>query len=172
MKCAMIIVFVYLFSLISFTSLEAKTTAQPRYLFILSAQAATVEIDHGKTQLVMKNIDPFILWFTDRPIRQAGFTPVKKFIANWHTAFAEVPPNAGMVYLNMKKDKIGAPQPVAVELRHPHWKNKQLIFSIKFLTEKVNLSQGKTLRHVHLFIDPPAARLTDFHECPMEAVLG
>lgn len=70
----------------------------PQWLFAQSAGSASLEVaDDGSVRLVLRDVDPHTLAFTDRPARQASTSTVERLVAEWDTAFGADPPNAAVV---------------------------------------------------------------------------
>lgn len=139
----------------------------PSYLFVLSAQSGVIQKINNSYSLTLQGIDPHVLWFTDRPVRKAGFLPVKAFIHNWSKGFKNTPPNAGVIHIDMVYNQHGKQQPLAVELSKPIFNGKLLTFTIKSLHGDKHIPNFQQLKHIKLFIDPPGPRLMDFHQQPL-----
>lgn len=163
------------FCAFSTTNIKSQQ-AQPSYLFVLSAEKGRITATADQYYLLLKQVDPHTLWFTDRPMRKAGFLETKKFIANWSNAFGGDSPNAGLVHAEISVDSNGQHVPLAIELISPVLDsvNGDIRFQILLLnTSADNQSKNsialkaQSFSQVHLFIDPPAARLMDFHEAPI-----
>lgn len=139
----------------------------PSYLFVLSAQQGVIAEVRQRYVLTLKKVDSHVLWFADRPIRKAGFVSIGDFIASWSEGFRGDPPNAALVHVDMLFDKNGHQQPVAVEISHPSYNGRVVTFQLKVLHGDASKLTQQILNLPKLFIDPPAARITDFHQCPM-----
>ncbi len=133
------------------------------YLFVESADKATIKIIPGKDKtytIVLKNIDPFVTYFSDRPIRDAGELSIEKFIEMWHhknvNSFRENPPNA---VLHAKKGGFFSDVQVfnfAIIVTEPYYDKKSgtLSFTAKPLPGNVDsLPESETFHHVSIFID-------------------
>lgn len=160
----------FLMLMLTLTSLPTLSqTKKPQYLFILSARSGVFYHKNTTTYLQLNHVDSHTLWFTDRPNRKAGFIPTQQLIQRWKIGFKNVPPNAGLIHADMAYQKHGSQQPLALEISQPIIKNHHIIFRVITLSgdTKLMLNKHKKMRHLTLFIDPPAARLVDFHEMPM-----
>lgn len=85
-------------------------------------------------------------------------------------------PNAGLVHAETSVDSNGHQVPLAIELISPvlNSANGDIRFQILLLTTSADnqskqsiAKKPQSFSQVHLFIDPPAARLMDFHEAPI-----
>jgi hypothetical protein len=98
------------------------------WLFIQTAESAQFD---GKT-LTLKNINPSVVMFTDRPARAAEAIPTAAFLASWDKggakSFQSDPPNAG---LTMLVD--GKLQTATVELKLPHLEGTTLTYAVRVL---------------------------------------
>ena len=101
----------------------------------------------GKT-LTLKNINPSVVMFTDRPERMAEALPTAKFLTYWDQggtkSFQSNPPNAGMTFL-----VDGKLQTATVELTEPRLDGTTLTFKVRVIEGTVPAA-GKT---TSLFID-------------------
>ena len=151
---------------IMFSTFAARAPEPLHYLFVLSAEQGHIIQLHHKYQLVLTKLDPNVLWFTDRPNRKAGFVTLANFIERWHIGFKNIPPNVGLVHIDMSYQYANQQQPLALEASQPRLINNKLIFKIKSLIKHQQL-KTQQLKNIKLFIDPPAARLLDFHQMPL-----
>lgn len=137
-------------------------------LLVVSSQAGTIGTgDGGGDALVLEGVDPQTLWFTDRPQRLAGVMPTATLVDSWPGYFASSAPNAAFTF--RATPQTSAPTaPIPVELGAPVNRGGSLSFPVTVLEGASLPSPGTTIEGVRLFIDPPAARLTDFHEDPMQ----
>jgi len=121
-------------------------------LFVLSASSGEVQKVQGHYLLKLDEVDPRVLWFTDRPIRHAGFVPTKRFIAAWDQSFGGGDsPNAAMVHVEVSAQVHGKQEPMAMALDHPVLKGNHLEFTVNHL-QGDKILQGR-IQHVRLFID-------------------
>ena len=75
----------------------------PNWLLSHAASAGTlVKKSDGGYTLTLTGIDPHMMAFTDRPIRDAVIVPAGELIVNWPNLFADSPPNAVLVEHNPK----------------------------------------------------------------------
>jgi len=117
-----------------------------QYLFVQTAQGATMD----KEKLILKNVSPTVIFFSDRPKRIAGHMTIEDFVLDWQedtskNSFKADPPNAVLSIFD--KDEV---EDVVVELKNPQLKNNDLVYQIKVLEDDKPLPSGP----VSLFIDP------------------
>jgi hypothetical protein len=143
-------------------------SAGPEWLLVHSSTSAKIVTtsDDGSL-LTLSQPDNSVLMFTDRPERRTALISVDEMMSDWDAWFAGDPPNAAL------SDGSEDPNFVVMTLSNPRrLANKDLQFNITVDTnEPMNLVSDAT-GEVHLFIDPPAARLTDFHQAPMSTPSG
>jgi len=67
-------------------------------------------------------MDDKVLYFSDRPVRKAGFITMTQFMGDWakgNNSFQANPPNAAIVHAALKTNKKGIAQAIHVELTNP-----------------------------------------------------
>ncbi len=127
------------------TALAADEKIQ--LMFVQSAESLKAD---GKT-LRLVNVSPQAIYFTDRPVRQAGHVSMSDYMKEWTAAagpnnFAADPPNATLsVYEPGKSENTLT----VVEISNPKLEGKDLIYSYKLIEGKVPATGGVT----SLFID-------------------
>jgi hypothetical protein len=134
-----------------------------RYLFIQSASKIKIVANkkHPNTyKITLKNVNPYVTCFSDRPYRNTRMIPTEKFVELWHqqreNSFLRNPPNAGLIATQtnfFSKDKL---MNFVVELTEPHYnaKAKTLTYIVKPVPGSTTLTLAPmTLHNVLLFID-------------------
>jgi hypothetical protein len=117
-------------------------TNNPGYLFVMSGTSGSSD---GET-LTLNGV-PGVVYFTDRPARQAGQISLSKFVEMWSNgggSFKADPPNAVLSILSESTN-----QNIVIELQDPSIKRDVVSFKIKIL-------QGtalKKFKESSLFID-------------------
>lgn len=101
------------------TMQSTKANKQVQILFVMSAQSGVIKKASNGYALTLYQVDPKTLWFTDRPIRKAGFISTHKFIALWPKEFKASQPNGAMVHVGMKAKLNGVTHAMAMELENP-----------------------------------------------------
>lgn len=114
-------------------NLKKPATAKTAYLFVLSAKTGDIKKAANGYTLTLNNVDPHVLWFTDRPNRKAGFVSTDKFISHWAKSFKSSSPNAAMVHVGLSAQVNGKTQPMAMELTMPQFSHGSLTFEIQSL---------------------------------------
>ena len=102
------------------TSIKANQEAS--FLFVLSAKTGVITKSDAGYTLTLQGMDDKVLYFSDRPVRQAGFIAMTQFMGDWangNNSFAVNPPNAAIVHTALKTNTEGVAQAIAVELTHP-----------------------------------------------------
>lgn len=113
------------------------------WLFVQTAGSVSLE----GNSLILKEISPQTLMFTDRPERMTGDAPTAKFVEFWTSGksdFEKDPPNATLsVVVN------GQPQLSVMELTNPQLNGDILTYTVKLL-DGTPPASGQA---VSLFID-------------------
>jgi len=107
--------------------------------------AAAVSLKDGK--LVMRDVEPSTVCFTDRPNRLAGYMPTEAFIPLWKTgkdSFLKDPPNG-----NLSVFKGAEVTDLVVELSNPTYDGSTLTYDVKVLEGDPSVEGGSC----SLFID-------------------
>ncbi|MFT3924340.1 MAG: hypothetical protein QM778_17520 [Myxococcales bacterium] len=126
---------------------EASKKPKPQYMFVQNADG--VKVEGGK--LILQDVSPTTLYFTDRPVRTTGHTPTTDFLALWGKgtdSFAKDPPNATLSIFGQGADKDKVTD-VVVELSHPQLHGKDLVYDIHRLDGNLPAQGGPAA----LFID-------------------
>lgn len=138
-----IIVIVSIAMLCTLTGWDAKACDA---LFVQNAKAMSFD----GARLTLKQADPNIIWFCDRPVREAGHLTrdaFMKLVTEGEDSFAEKPPNAAVSIFSDDQDVIA----VVVELyAKPITSGKDFIFPVKVLDGELPKEGGA----VSMFIDP------------------
>jgi hypothetical protein len=108
--------------------------------------------DGGYT-FTMKGMDDKVLYFSDRPVRKAGFITITKFMGDWakgNNSFQANPPNAAIVHAALKTNEKGIAQAIPVELTNPVASNDGWVFQIKDIQGKISIG---SYEKISLFMD-------------------
>lgn len=141
-------------------SLQAPTSVQ--WLLTYGAGSATLTVEESGTgTLRLGEPDSTVLMFSDRPERRTATISIPALAAAWDTWFASSAPNAALV------DDASGDALAVVTLGRPTVEPDGVSFPVSDVTPDQAAGAVASDGPVHLFIDPPAARLTDFHETPM-----
>ena len=128
-------------------SLATAADAKVQLMFVQSA--ADLKADDKTLRLV--NVSPQTIWFSDRPVRQAGHMSLKDYMKEWTAAagpdnFSKDPPNATLsVYQQGKNENTLT----VVEISEPKIEGKDLVYRYKLIEGQM----PKTGSATTLFID-------------------
>jgi hypothetical protein len=116
-------------------------------MFVQSAEG--LKADDKTLRLV--NVSPQTVWFTDRPVRQAGHMPMSAYMQEWTAAagadnFSKDPPNATLSVYEQGKSENTL---VVVEISHPKLEGRDLVYRYKLLEGQMPKSGGAA----SLFVD-------------------
>ena len=140
-----------------------KNADKASYLFVQSA--GTVKIEASNThssvyKVTLKNVSPYVTYFSDRPYRNTSTMATEKFVELWHkpkgNSFLHNPPNADLVAIQTGFFSDHKLINFVVELSQPHYdaKSKTLTYIAKPLKgSDTPTIPSVTLHHVFLFID-------------------
>ena len=136
-----------------FASLSAlpthATAADAKVQLMFVQSAASFKADDKTLRLV--NVSPQTIWFTDRPVRQAGHATMPNYLKEWTAAagpnnFSKDPPNATLsVYEPGKSENTLT----VVKIFDPVVQGKDLVYRYTLIEGKVPTAGGAT----SLFID-------------------
>jgi hypothetical protein len=109
----------------------ANEEEEVQYLFVQTAKGASID----KEKLILKDVNPTVIFFSDRPKRIAGHLTVEDFVLDWEednskNSFKADPPNAVLSIFD--KDEI---EDVVVELKNPRLRNSDLVYQINVLED-------------------------------------
>lgn len=130
-----------------------KSTQKASYLFVLGANNGVIAKTGGNYTLTLKGMDDRVLYFSDRPVRKAGFITTTQFMGDWakgNNSFKANPPNAAMVHAALKTNEKGIAQALPLELTHPVITGNGWTFDLKDLHGKLSVG---SYDGIVLFID-------------------
>jgi hypothetical protein len=125
----------------------AAADGKVQLMFVQSAEG--LKADDKTLRLV--NVSPQTVWFTDRPVRQAGHMPMSAYMQEWTAAagadnFSKDPPNATLSVYEQGKSENTL---VVVEISHPKLEGRDLVYRYKLLEGQMPKSGGAA----SLFVD-------------------
>ena len=128
---------------------STATAAENKMQLMFVRSAESLKAD-GKT-LRLVNVSPQTVWFSDRPVRQAGHLTMASYLKEWTAAagpenFSKDPPNATLSVYQPGKDENTL---TVVEISQPKVEGKDLVYQYKLIEGKVPTTGGAT----SLFID-------------------
>lgn len=142
-------------------SLRDSSPAEPEWLITYGGRSASLSgTEGGAGTLELTDPNGSVLLFSDRPERLTATLSISELAAQWEDAFSSSAPNAALV------DDATGDAVAVLTLGRPTVTGDQVTFPVTIL-DLTGDPSTMLQRGAHLFIDPPAARLTDFHECPM-----
>ena len=98
-------------------------------------------IGKSKYKAVLEGVDSSLVWFTDRPDRDAGKVSFSDLISQWNDGFKGVNPNSALVF----KDQNGVEDTVVFEQTRPKYNSRKnkLTFNLKVHNkQKLDLVSG------------------------------
>jgi hypothetical protein len=125
----------------------AAAGAKMQLMFVQSADS--LEADDKTLRLV--NVSQQAIWFSDRPVRQAGHMSLKDYMKEWTAAagpnnFSKDPPNATLSVYQPGKDENTL---TVIEISDPKVEGKDLVYTYKLIEGQM----PKTGTAPSLFID-------------------
>ena len=136
------------------TKKTAETQHKTSFLFVLQAHKGTITQTTNGYELTLQNMDKNVLYFSDRPLRTAGFEVLSRFMNGWakkNNSFQKSPPNAAMIHADLSTNLADIAEALPVELINP---TKIAPNSWKFQLHDLNgkLKTG-SYKKISLFID-------------------
>jgi len=127
--------------------LAAAADAKVQLMFVQSADG--LKADDKTLRLV--NVSQQTIWFSDRPVRQAGHMSLKDYMKEWTAAagpnnFSKDPPNATLSVYQPGKEENSL---TVVEISDPKVDGKDLVYTYKLIEGQM----PKTGAAPSLFID-------------------
>ena len=148
-------------------AMRTSSAERTQWLITHGSASATLTGEPGSSgSLVLSDPDASVLLFTDRPERRTATMALIDLAQQWEDVFASSSPNAALV-----DDTTGDAMAV-LTLGQPTVSADTVTFPVTIIDARRDSGSDRVLGQVHLFIDPPAARLTDFHETPMVTPAG
>jgi hypothetical protein len=139
-----VLIFVFLVGILSLSAYAEDDACD--MLFVQDAKAMTFD----GSRLTLKEANPNIIFFCDRPVRTAGHMnrdAFMKLVTEGENSFADNPPNAAVSIVSAK----GEVTEVVVTLsKRPQLSGNDMVFPIKVLEGELP-NAGET---VIMFIDP------------------
>ena len=103
------------------------------WLFSQTADAGNISPNGDDTwTLTLSNVDPVVLGFTDRPLREARAGDVGKLVEAWPLMFADSNPNGVVVAHNAR----GETNSAVVELMDPKLNGSTMTYTVRVLTNE------------------------------------
>lgn len=132
------------------SSSEAQAS---NWLFSQTADAGSISPNgDGTWTLTLTDVDPVVMAFTDRPLREAQAGSAERLVEAWPDMFGDANPNGVVVAHNDR----GATNSAVVELMDPSLEGTTMTYTVKVLTnEGGSADPGVTynFEQVSVFID-------------------
>jgi hypothetical protein len=141
------------------TKVTTQSTQKASFLFVLRADTGVITKTDGGYTLTLKGMDDKVLYFSDRPVRKAGFITMTQFMGDWakgKNSFQANPPNAAIVHAALKTNEKGIAQALPVELTNPVITANGWTFDLKDLQGKISIG---SYNGVIVFVDSIKAQL-------------
>ena len=137
--------------LFAFTTFAHAEDTEEIVFFVQNAKS--IKFDASTRVLILKDVNPTMIWFTDRPQHLAGHETVQEFVGTWDKgkdSFAANPPNATLSIF--RGDHV---LDVVVVLSDPRLKGNDLVYHVDILEGKIPAVAGIST----LFIDSAMRRV-------------
>jgi len=129
-------------------------------IFLQQAQFATLKestLHSGFYLLTLHNVNPYIIYFTQRPDRKKNIVPLQNFVNAWAVgpnSFADNNPNAVIIATNINNTLNKNSPPLIVTLSQPRYDlNKNILqFLVKPLSSQTMLFHQINYDYVTIFI--------------------
>ncbi len=134
-------------------AVAGKNQQKVSLLFVLKADTAVIAKDDTGYTLTLKGMDNKVLYFSDRPVRRAGFITMDALMTDWSkgpNSFQDNPPNAAIVHADLKTNDKGVAQAIPVELMNPTAVDGGWMFHLKNLDGSVSMGD---YNGVSVFVD-------------------
>ncbi|MGE3920714.1 MAG: hypothetical protein AB7F64_07225 [Gammaproteobacteria bacterium] len=145
-----------------FASASQQNKHHIRLMFVQTAGKVSIQplAGHKNTYTItLRQMNPYVTYFSNRPYRVAGMLTVQNFINRWNQGkgpanFNQNPPNASLVALKSKFLEKSQSINFALEVSHPQYNRAQqsLTYTIHALKGGKQIPVGN-FNHVGLFID-------------------
>jgi len=135
-----------------------STSASPgaqtsNWLFSQTADAGSISPNgDGTWTLTLTDVDPVVLAFTDRPLRDAQAGSAERLVEAWPDMFGDSNPNGVVVAHNAE----GATNSAVVELMDPAIDGSTMTYTVKVLTNEggpAEPGRSYSFEQVSVFID-------------------
>lgn len=135
-----------------------STSASPEtptsnWLFSQTADAGSISPNgDGTWTLTLTDVDPVVLAFTDRPLRDAQAGSAERLVEAWPEMFGDANPNGVVVAHNAE----GATNSAVVELMDPAIDGSTMTYTVKVLTNEggpAEPGRSYSFEQVSVFID-------------------
>jgi len=150
------------------------------FLFVQNAKTGILQADKsnaGSYKLILEDVSPYVIYFSDRPKRISGLITPEKFMTLWqkngkNNNFATNTPNVGVNGISVHRIFLKNDTNFIMELTNPVYNKAKhsIIYDAHILpgTEKNIMPVNNTEVHdIVLFFDNIAGPCTDSQCCPI-----
>ena len=135
------------------SSSASPETQASNWLFSQTADAGSISPNgDGTWTLTLTDVDPVVLAFTDRPLREAQAGSAERLVEAWPEMFGDSNPNGVVVAHNSQ----GATNSAVVELMDPVLDGNTMTYTVRVLTNEGGTAepgQSYSFEQVSVFID-------------------
>ena len=139
------------------SSASADEEQTANWLFTQTADGGSISPNgDGTWTLTLTDVDPVVLGFTDRPLRDALAGPVERLVDAWPEMFRDSNPNGVVVAHNQS----GATNSAVVEMMDPKLDGSTLTYTVRVLTNEggpAEAGMSYDFEQVSVFIDDVSA---------------
>jgi len=158
---AALVLLLLAFSVMAASVTHSSTSPTQKNPVFFVQTASSAHMHNGKLEL--RSVNPAVVWFTDRPNRNAGHVSINRYMHLWNdqsSNFKQNNPNASLVgFVQNPVTKKRETVSVVLDLKNAKY-NKQthtLTYNmkrIKFATDASAIKGSLSMVHPTLFIDP------------------
>ncbi len=134
-------------------SSSASGEQTSNWLFSQTADGGSIVPNDDDTwTLTLTDVDPVVLGFTDRPLRDAQAGTVERLVEGWSAMFGDSNPNGVVVAHNQS----GATNSAVVELMDPKLNGSTMTYTVRVLTNEGGSAEPGAIynfEQVSVFID-------------------
>jgi hypothetical protein len=131
----------------------AESGQEANWLFSQTANSGSISPNDDDTwTLTLREVDPNVMGFTDRPLREAQSGSVEKLVEAWPVMFGDSNPNGVVVAHNATGDTNSA----VVELMDPELNGTTMTYTVRVLNNEGGSAEPGTsydFQQVSVFID-------------------
>ncbi len=153
--CCVIVVILFLGIVLNKKVLEEKFSSEPAYLYVQTAHSGSLSEENldGVRTLVLNDVSPVTVYFSERPDHETGHQSTAEFIDEWNSgedSFAQNPPNAALDIIGADSQSIAI-----VELMSAKYNpaTQTLEYEILILDKETAGNIPESFEEAALFID-------------------
>ena len=129
--------------------------------FVQNALSGSIKVlnkQRGIYRLTLKQFNPIVVYFSNRPQRIVHAITINKFLSVWkkgHDSLKNNPPNASLSAVTLNIASGIKTMDLFVALKNPQYdaKNKTLTYTAYSLNKLIKIPDSKNFHYVTLFID-------------------